>query len=125
MSDDKIPHAEIREDAQTLMRKVHDRVDRSLRQLHEGGEVNLEGLDRQVDIMCESINAMPMPEAEKLRPRLDSLASEIDLLGDALRKQRDLVKGQLNKLNSQQKASSAYANASRTKPADAAKKQDE
>ena len=79
--------------------------------LDEGKEVNLAGMDEQVATLCEAIAQMPFEQADRLRPKLDSLMQEFDTLSQKLQQQKDLLSGELSRLNQQKQAHSAYQRA--------------
>ncbi len=76
--------------------------------LEEGGEPELAGMDDQVKELCKLIKTLDSKDAQQLRPRMESLVEELDELAYALTKQKDLVMAQLEELNKQQKANTAY-----------------
>ncbi len=116
LSTDEVQILDIMEDPQMLLGQIRHFANQCCKLLEEGQEVDVTGLDAQVQKLCTRVNAMPVEEAMKLRPKMDSLIEELDALSEALENQKALIKAQLNDLVRQQKAHVAYQTADASAP---------
>lgn len=118
MSDESTPKHEvlpaITGDPKLLLGQIRRFVIECRKLLSEGEEPDLTGMDDQVRMLCGHIKQMAPSDAEQLRPRLDSLVQELDELSVALTKQKELVLSQLQELNRQHQANTAYQKAGAT-----------
>jgi len=118
MSDEPTPKQEILStitgDPKLLLGQIRHFVMECRKLLDDGGEPDLNGMDDQVRKLCGRIKQMAPADAEQLRPRLDSLVQELDELARALTRQKEIVLAQLQELNRQHQANTAYQKAGAT-----------
>lgn len=98
----------ISQDPHLLLGQIRHFANRCRSLLDDGIDVDLHGMDDQVQVLCAKVKDMPNEEALKMRPKMDSLIQELDDLAEALENQKARVKAQLNDLVRQQKAHIAY-----------------
>ena len=98
----------ITQDPHMLLGQIRHFATRCRTMLEDGIDVDLHGMDDQVQILCAKVKEMPSEEALKMRPKMDSLIQELDDLAEALETQKARIKAQLNDLVRQQKAHVAY-----------------
>ncbi len=96
------------DDPAILLGQIRHFAHRCRAVLEEGGEVDLAGMDAQVQVLCKQVDNMPLAEGLKFRPKLDSLINELDDLAVELENQKIIIHAQLNDLVKQQKANQAY-----------------
>lgn len=102
--------------AETLLETIGHYIEQCRRELAEGRQIDLSGLDGQVDALCEEVAKLPAETAEKLQPRMQELMGELTDLGKKLEEARMEVQRQLEGLNLRQKANKAYSTTSASKP---------
>jgi hypothetical protein len=98
----------ILQDPPLLLSQLRRFVTQCCTLLEEGGQPELKGLDDHVRILCDHINAMPSNEADKFRPKLESLVAELNGLSQLLDAQKGDIVEQLANLSRQRQAHAAY-----------------
>jgi hypothetical protein len=105
-------------DPELLLGQLRQFVGRCRSLLEDGTEVELTGLDDQVRLLCEHIRGMEHEDAQQLRPKMQSLVEELDLLSTALLKQKAAVSAELAELSRQRNANAAYQRVESSVPRD-------
>lgn len=98
-------------DARTLKRHLEEAsaVVASARQtLAEGNIVDLTGLEREVEEVCNSISALPGEESGTLRTALISLADDLDLLKKSLGEMHEKLAAEIEGTDARHRAAKAY-----------------
>ena len=87
MSGPQIDSAEITQELKAVLSYVQD----CDRRVHRGEIMDLQGLDRKVVILCETIAALPQKEAMSHEPQMMQLIQELEKLGQSLRTQQEIA----------------------------------
>ncbi len=95
-------------DAKNLFTSIEKFVSDSRSLLSDGASVEMAGLDRQVQALCEQVLQLSGDDREKYADLLQSLLDELTALGGDLLKQRDALAHEIRYLSSHKKASVAY-----------------
>jgi hypothetical protein len=110
MSDDANPR-QVLEDPDYLIGRIRDYVVDCKEKFAQDEVVGLTPLQGKIVELCDVLNAMPVDQAEKMNPKLQSLMVELDALAREIEAQKQRVTEQLGGLNIQQKANTAYEKA--------------
>lgn len=94
--------------ADVLYDAIDHVVEEARGHLRAGQIASLEGLDRQVAVLCHVIQEMPREEAQKMLPQLDGLLANIQALQDEMQAARDQVKQEIDGTKNIQRAHKAY-----------------
>ncbi|MDJ0951253.1 MAG: hypothetical protein QNJ94_20265 [Alphaproteobacteria bacterium] len=78
----------------------------------KGNEVNLGGLDRVVESLCQDIQALKEADQNQCQPALVAMIDEFDRLTQALEQQRDSLQQQLKNVADRGRAVDAYGTGS-------------
>lgn len=124
MNDTSDPNKVI-EDPQFLIGKIRQFMRRCEEALDVNQQPDLTGLDEQVRELTESMNHLPVQELKTMKPKLDELMQELNVLGKKLSEQRDAIRNHMQGLNHQQHANSAYAKAQASAPTTASTEEGE
>ena len=92
-------------------------VARLERDVAEGTEVDLSGLDSEVRQACEAVAQQPEETVAALRPRLTDLLAGMDRLDARLREQFEGIRAELQAHGRRSQANRAYAQWMPNKPA--------
>ncbi len=76
--------------------------------LNKGDPRDMNGMDKEVARLCQQVMALPGAEAQAFTPRLSALAESFGALGDATRRVRDVVSGEISQIQARQQAYRAY-----------------
>ena len=80
--------------------------------LADGRAVDLTGLDRRVDALCQSLQSLDAKDARTLKPGLIALIDDIEHLKRDLLAQHEALGVELQRLGVAHKATSAYGRSS-------------
>ena len=83
-------------------------VSESVSHAREGVDVDLSGLDEQIEKVTQQLMRLPPEEALGARERLQTLLDQMQSLGQNLHTQQAALRKQINGLNLQKKAHLAY-----------------
>ena len=82
-------------DIQEEMRKVTSLINAARRLLAEGKMVDLAGLQRNVDVLCQTLQQVPPKQSQAAKESVASLLDGLDTLADALTAQYEEFTRQL------------------------------
>jgi len=94
-----------------LIREIQEFMATCAALMEQGKEPDMSGLDDQVEKLCLGIAAMDDDEADRMRPKLDTLVEELTVLGNKLEEMKESLGKQLGSLNNQKQAHNAYQRA--------------
>ena len=86
------PHLEASEIGGEL-KAVHDYVQDCVRRVHRGEIMDLQGLDRKVIVLCESIAALPQPVAMRFELQMSQLIAGLEILAETMKEQQKIAMG--------------------------------
>lgn len=96
---------------------LNDWVARLEREVADGAEVDLTGLDGEVQRACDAVAQQPQETVAELRPRLSELLAGMDRLEARMREQFDGIRAELQAHGRRSQANRAYAQWMPGKPA--------
>lgn len=83
-------------------------IERFRSSVAEGSVIDLTGLDRRIEGMCDDINALPEGERATLKGTLIGLIDDLNALVELLTRQQEKASEALKGVVSREKAVSAY-----------------
>jgi hypothetical protein len=104
------------EDPDYLIRNLRDFITRCTNLLTNDQPADLSGMNNQVEELCGIIRVMPLKEAQRLNPKLETLIAELTALGHLVEEKKDSIGVELKGLNKQQQAVTAYQRAGGGQP---------
>jgi len=107
-------------DIQTQLAQTSGVIEGFRSSVADGSIVDLTGLDKSVEVMCNAINALPADQRITVKATLIALLDDLNALVDVLKIQQEEASDGLKGVSSRQKAVSAYGKGLNTaKPAKA------
>lgn len=101
-------------DIQTELDQTSGVIERFRTCLAEGSVIDLTGLDRRIEGMCNAIIELPEDQRATVKATLIGLIDELNGLVEVLSRQQDKVSEELKGVASRQKAVSAYGKGTNT-----------
>jgi len=83
-------------------------VSEARRAVDAGNQVDLSGLEREVDGLCKELGALPAEAGDKLKPALVALADDLDRLTAALTSAHKKLAEDIGALSARRRANKAY-----------------
>jgi len=96
------------QNAQALFNEISQFIAQSRRLLEAGAMMELVGLDKQVQILCDSVLKLSQGDRALYADRLQQLFDDLKNLGDEMAMQRDKLADEIRGVPSFQKAAVAY-----------------
>jgi hypothetical protein len=96
------------QDVQSQLDRTAGVIEGFRRSVAEGSVIDLAGLDRGIEEMCEAIKHLPADQRIKVKDTLIGLIDDLNNLVEALHAQQHKVSEALGGITSRQKAVSAY-----------------
>jgi len=94
--------------AQTLFDGIMQFIAESRELLESGAVMELAGLDDQVRSLCDAVLQLSQEERVLYADRLQHVLADLQILGEAMVTQRDLVAEEIRSISHHKKAASAY-----------------
>ncbi|MBY0408045.1 MAG: hypothetical protein K2Q01_10160 [Rickettsiales bacterium] len=97
--------------AEKLFQEIEQFISESRQILEEGALMEMQGLDLQVRMLCETVLLLSQAERIAYADRMQSLLGQLKELGEAMTASRDNLSEEIRQLNHQKKAAQAYKTA--------------
>jgi hypothetical protein len=97
--------------AATLKRRIESAanvVTEARRAVEAGSQVNLAGLETEVEAICTQLSALPEGAGAALQPALVALVDDLERLTDTLSDAHKKLAGDIGELSTRRRATKAY-----------------